>query len=227
MKINHKRIRTSRDRGFSLLELMVAIAILSIVFGVVANGIIQVQQRNAVEVNKIDLTQETRQFMDQITNDIHQAGFPTIRMFDPGLAYTTTSNSVAAGLTFVSANEVDFQGDVDGSGAVSDVVIRVVPAGGPCPCTIQRGTVAKTVGGVPVYYTELDNLQNAAVFTAYGSDGGVIALPTVQDLTGVALKNINAIGITLWVQSASRDLKTGAFPTVTMVSQAKLDNNNW
>jgi|SRR5690242_1968870 len=227
MRMNHNKIRTGADRGFTLLELMVTIAILSIVFGVVANGIIQVQQRNTVETNKVDLTQETRQFMDQITNDIHQAGFPTIRMFDPSLGYTTASNPVAAGLTFVSANEVDFQGDVDGNGSVSNVVIRVVPAGGPCPCTIQRGTVAKTVGGAPVYYTELDNLQNAAAFTAYGSDGSVIALPTVQDLTGVALKNINAIGITLWVQSTIPDSQTGTFPTVTMVSQAKLDNNNW
>ena len=226
MGMNHSKIRTSRERGFTLLELMVTIAILSIVFGVVANGIVQVQQRNTVEVNKLDLTQEARQFMDQITNDIHQAGFPTIRMFDPSLAYTTASNQVAAGLTFVSTNEVDFQGDVDGSGTISDVVIRVVPAGGPCPCTIQRGTVAKP-GAAPVYYTELDNLRNAAVFTAYGSDGSVIALPTVVDLTGVALKNINAIGITLWVQSTIPDSKTGTFPTVTMVSQAKLDNNNW
>lgn len=227
MRMNYTKIKTSANRGFTLLELMVTIAILSIVFGVVAKGIVQVQQRNTVEVNKVDLTQETRQFMDQITNDIHQAGFPTIRMFDPVLAYTTASNQVAAGLTFVSGNEVDFQGDVDGTGKVSDVVIRVIPAGGPCPCTVQRGTVAKTVGGAPVYYTELDNLQNPTVFTAYGSDGGVIPLPTVVDLTGVALKNINAIGITLWVQSTVPDSQTKTFPTVTMVSQAKLDNNNW
>jgi prepilin-type N-terminal cleavage/methylation domain-containing protein len=228
--MDYGRIKTSADLGFTLLELMVTIAILSIVFGVVVNGIIQMQQRNTVEVSKVDLTQETRQFMDQITNDIHQAGFPTLRMFDPSLGYTTTSNQVAAGLTFVSASEVDFQGDVDGSGSVSDVVIRVVPAGGPCPCTIQRGTVAKTVGGAPVYYTELDNLQNAAVFSVYGSDGGQIVPPAASvgpDLTGVGLKNINAIGITLWVQSTIPDSKTGTFPTVTMVTQAKLDNNNW
>ena len=226
MRMNYGKIKTSPNRGFTLLELMVTIAILSIVFGVVANGIVQMQQRNTVEINKVDLTQETRQFMDQITNDIHQAGFPTIRMFDPSLGYTTTSNQVAAGLTFVSGNEVDFQGDVDGTGTVSDVFIQVVPAGGPCPCTIRRGTIAKP-GAAPVFYTELDNLRNSTVFTAYGSDGSVIALPTVVDLTGVALKNINAIGITLWVQSTLPDSKTGTFPTVTMVSQAKLDNNNW
>jgi prepilin-type N-terminal cleavage/methylation domain-containing protein len=227
MGMKDSKIKTSPECGFTLLELMVTLAILIIVFAVVANGVVLVQQRNMVEVDKVDLTQETRQFMDQITSDIHQAGFPTIRMFDPVLAYTTTSNQVAAGLTYVSANEIDFQGDVDGSGTVSDVVIREIPTGGPCPCTIQRGTVAKTVGGTPLYYTELNNLQNAAVFTAYGSDGSSISLPVAQDLTGVTLKNINAIGITLWVQSATRDPKTGLYPNVTMVSQAKLDNNNW
>lgn len=234
MKTNCRNSKAGGDYGFTLLELMVTIAILSIVFGVVANGIVQVQQRNTVEVNKVDLTQETRQFMDQITNDIHQAGFPTIRMFDPSLGYTTgnitTTNGVAAGLTYVSTSEIDFEGDVDGSGSVSKVVIRVSPPGGPCPCTIQRGTVLKSVGGNPVYYTELDNLQNPAVFTAYGSDGSPVVPPAVSvgpDTTGVALKNIDAIGITLWVQSTIPDSKTGTFPTVTMVSQAKLDNNNW
>ena len=227
MAMKDSKIKTGPERGFTLLELMVTLAILIVVFAVVTNGIVLIQQRNMVEVNKVDLTQETRQFMDQITNDIHQAGFPTLRMFDPVLAYTTTSNQVAAGLTYVSANEIDFQGDVDGSGTVSDVVIREIPAGGPCPCTIQRGTVSKTVGGTPLYYTELNDLQNAAVFTAYGSDGSSISLPVAQDLTGVTLKNINAIGITLWVQSPIPDPKTRTYPTVTMVSQAKLDNNNW
>jgi prepilin-type N-terminal cleavage/methylation domain-containing protein len=226
--MNYGKIQTRPNSGFTLLEMMVTIAILSIVFGVVANGIVQVQQRNTVEINKVDLTQETRQFMDQITNDIHQAGFPTIRMFDPGLVYTTLSNQVAAGLTQVTPNEVDFQGDVDGSGTVSSVVIQVIPAGGPCPCTIRRGTLLKGAPGPIVYYTELDNLQNAAVFTAYESDGSPAnPFPTPIDTSGVLLKNINAIGITLWVQSTIPDSKTGTFPTVTMVSQAKLDNNNW
>src|SRR5579862_4152301 len=115
MRMNYGKIQTSRNCGFTLLELMVTIAILSIVFGVVANGIIEMEQRNTVEINKVDLTQETRQFMDQITNDIHQAGFPPLRIFDPGLAYTTASTKVAAGLTNVTSTEVDFEGDVDGT----------------------------------------------------------------------------------------------------------------
>ncbi len=72
-----------RQRGFSLIELMVSVAILTVVIGVVVQGVNTMQIRNTVEVNRVDLTQESREFMDQITNDMHQCGFPRIGMFDP------------------------------------------------------------------------------------------------------------------------------------------------
>jgi prepilin-type N-terminal cleavage/methylation domain-containing protein len=220
MKMNRRNIGKRAHSGFTLLELMVTLAILTVVFGIVARGIMEMQQRNSVELSKVDLTQETRQFMDQITNDIHQAGFPALRMFDPSLGYTTASTKVAAGLTNVTSTEVDFEGDVDGTGQVSVVKIQlVIPAGG-CPCTIQRGTIPKP-GATPLFYTEVDNVMNTSVFTAYKNDGSVVTLPA----SASDLLNIKAIGITLWVQSTIADQKTGVFPTVTMVSQAKIDNN--
>lgn len=221
MKMNRRNSKTHSHRGFTLLELMVTVAILSIVFGVVAQGIVQVQQRNSVELSKLDLTQETRQFMDQITNDIHQAGFPPVRMFDPSLGYTTASTSVAVGLTNVTTTEVDFEGDVDGTGPpVSVVKIQLVQPAGGCPCTIQRGTIAKP-GATPLFYTEVNNVMNTTVFTAYDKGGVPVSLPaSASDLLA-----IKAIGITLWVQSTVPDSKTGLLPTVTMVSQAKIDNN--
>jgi hypothetical protein len=158
--------------------------------------------------------------MDQITDDIHQAGFPPLRLFDPALGYTTASTNVAAGLTKVTSTEVDFEGNVDGTANVSVVKIQlVVPAGG-CPCTIQRGTIAKP-GATPLFYTEVNNVMNTAVFTAYLKDGTLVTLPA----SAADLLNTKAIGITLWVQSTIPDQKTGVFPTVTMVSQAKIDNN--
>jgi hypothetical protein len=148
-------------------------------------------------------------------------------MFAPTLGFTTTSNQVAAGLTYVSATEIDFQGDVDDTGVVSDVVIQEVPAGGPCPCIIQRGTIKKP-GATPLFYTELNNVMNTAVFTAYLNDGTPAGLPIGPASAGLASAtgtNVTAIGVTLWVRGTVPDQKTGAYPTVTMVSQAKIDNN--
>jgi len=214
-------MKTGRQRGFSLVELTISVAILSIVIAVIVDGIVMMQKRNAVEVNKVDLTQQAREFMDQIVNDIHQAGYPGMNMFDP-LTLTSSTDctldlNLACGLISVSSSAIQFEGDVDGTG-VGEVYIQLTS--GSCPCKLQRGTVLKSVGGTPPFYTEVDNVMNSAVFTAYQTDGTQLTLPL-----GVGnLKNITALGITLYVKSSQPDLQTGQYPTVTMVSTAKISN---
>jgi len=221
-------MKTRRQCGFSLLELMASLAILSIVMGVIVEGITTTQARNAVETNKLDLTQQTREFMDQIVNDIDQAGFPGLNMFDPatlnpaagGNPICTQNNNLSCGLISVSPTEIQFEGDVDGTG-VSYVDIKLSQPPGGCPCTLQRGTALKPAT-TPPFYTQVDNVMNTAIFTAYASDGSQVALPANQ--ASGTLKNITAIGITLYVRSFQPDPKTGQYPTVTMVSTAKINN---
>jgi prepilin-type N-terminal cleavage/methylation domain-containing protein len=219
-------MNTVRQRGFSLIELLASLAILSIVMGVVIDGVTTMQERNTVEVNKVDLTQQAREFMDQIVNDIHQAGYPGLNMFDPATVNsvcTTTpaDNNVACGLINVTSTTLQFEGDVDGTG-VSEVYIELIQPNSGCPCTLRRGTVSKSVGGTPVFYTQVDNVMNTSVFTAFQYDGSQITLPA-NSTTG-NLKNIAAIGITLFVKSSQPDQQTGQYPTVTMVGTAKISN---
>jgi prepilin-type N-terminal cleavage/methylation domain-containing protein len=216
---------TVRQRGFSLVELLASLAILSIVIGVVVDGITTMETRNAVEVTKVDLTQQAREFMDQIVNDIHQAGYPGLNMFDPATLTSSTNctldNNLSCGLISVTSTSLQFEGDVDGTG-VSEVYIQLIQPSGGCPCKLQRGTVAKSVGGTPAFYTEVDNVMNTAVFTGFQYDGSQITLPASSS-TG-NLKNIAAIGITLYVRSGQPDLKTGQYPVVTMVATSKISN---
>ena len=218
---------TRNDRGFTLLELMVSLAILLIVIGVVAESVTTMQTHNSVEASKLDLTQQSRQFMDQIVSDIHQSGFPSLKMFDPSTLVSgtdcTQDVNVACGLISVTSTAVQFEGDVDGSG-VSEVYIQENPQGGPCPCTLQRGTVLKSVGGTPPYYTEVDGVMNTSVFTAIQYDGTTVTLPA--DHSTGTLPNIAAIAMTLYVRSTQRDPQTGQFPTVTMVASSKITNIN-
>lgn len=215
---------TSLQRGFSLVELMVVMAILTIVVSVLTDGMIQIQKRSASEVGKVGVAQESRQFMDQILRDLRQCGFPSLAMFDSTFIPTPTVNSanVAAGLLNFSSSAIQFEGDIDGSG-VSEVYIQVVvPTSGNCPCTLQRGTVPKAsylLGGTPAYYTELDNLMNQNVFTAYEYDGSAYN-------TSDSLSSIKNIGVTLYVQSPQPDANVSAttYPTTTMVSEARINN---
>jgi prepilin-type N-terminal cleavage/methylation domain-containing protein len=233
MRWNQKKTRRARARnGFSFLELLITMAILTAVIGVVTDGMMQIQKKSASDINKIGVAQESRQFMDQILRDLRQAGYPGVSLFDS----TTLNHTVnctndsnitatpkiyaACGLISFSATAIQFEGDVDGSG-VSEVYLQaVVPASGSCPCTVQRGTVLKSVGGTPDYYTELDNIMSQNIFTAYKFDGS--AYNSATD----SLSLIKNIGITLYVRNPVPDnnATTVTYPTTTMVSQVRINN---
>jgi prepilin-type N-terminal cleavage/methylation domain-containing protein len=230
MEMTHNRSsRRSIARGFSLLELLVSLAILSTVMAVVIEGIRTIQVRNTSTTNKVALTQESRQFMDQILRDLRQSGFPGLTMFDPTtLTSSTNCNSdtgVACGLTSFSSSAITFEGDVDGSG-VSQIYVKLVQdtTGAACtavPCIVERGTVLKSVGGTPAYYTDLTNVMNTNIFTAYKYDG-----TTYNAANGDTLSMIRNVGITLYVQSTQSDADTSTYPEITMVSEARINNGS-
>lgn len=226
-------MRKTSERGFSLLEMMVTLAILTIVIAVVTDALMSMQARNVTESSKVDLTQQSREFMDQIISDIRQSGFPPINSFDPAdttivpFSNCAQDSYIACGLRYMSPNSLQFEGDVDGSG-VSEVFIQESPTNGPCPCTIQRGTVPKSTyvansSAQPPYYTEVDNVMNTSIFSAYTSDG----LP-VSITGGISsgFNNVANIAVTLYVKGRQADPRTNQFPMVTMVSSAKITNIN-
>ncbi len=220
---DHKKKKTAPQRGFSLIELMASLAILTIVVGVLTDGIMQIQKKSASDVNKVGVAQESRQFMDQILRDLRQAGYPGLALFDSATGATSSSTFVANGLISFSSTAIQFEGDIDGGG-VSEVYIQVVvPGSGSCPCTLQRGTTSKAnylSGGTPQYYTELDGLMSQNVFTAYKYDG------TAYNSSTDSLSNIKNIGLTLYVRSPHADTSYSStvYPTTTMVSEARINN---
>ena len=252
-------MRIRSQRGFSLMEMLASLAILSLVLGVVMEGVVTMHARNDVETNKVDLTQESREFMDQIVNDLRQSGFPRGPMFDPATLNPvvdgthpfncTNYPAIACGLMYVSPTSIQFEGDVDGSG-VSDEWIQLVQTNGSSaacgtpPCVLQRGTLPKTciltpatctqpltvVGGVvqPVYYTEVNGVMNTTVFSVYDNTGTDLSasLPISNAyIDGYNnYLNIRSIGITLYLRALQTDMTTHQYPTVTMVSTARVND---
>lgn len=214
-----KKHGTGTQRGFTILELIVAVAILTTVIGVVTDGMMQIEARSASDVGKVGLAQESRQFMDQILRDLRQSGYPSLAMFDPATA-ALYPNNIANGLISFSSSAIQFEGDIDGSGVSEVYITVVVPTSGTCPCTVQRGTVLKSVGGTPAYYTELDNVMGQNPFTAYKYDGTAWVAGTD------AISLIKNIGITLYVRSPQPDVNqsSGTYPTTTMVSEVRINN---
>ncbi len=219
------KLRERSQSGFSLLELMIAIVILAVVVAVIVSGVTQLQKSNTNQAVNVDLTQEARQFMDQVVQDLHQAGFPNSKMFDPA-TLAGNPNSYAVGLVSVTPTAIQYEGDVDGTG-VSEVIVQLNPAGGPCPCTLRRGAISKAlyVGGtLPTYYTEVDGVMNLNIFTAYDKFGNVVPLNCGLAVCadGSSILNIKDIGVLLNVRSNTPDAVTHTYTNVTMSTEAKI-----
>jgi prepilin-type N-terminal cleavage/methylation domain-containing protein len=217
-------LRGRTQGGFSLLELLIAIVILAIVMAVIVSGVTELQKTNTNQAVNVDLTQESRQFMDQVVADLHQAGFPSVEMFDLATS-TANPNLYAVGLVSVSSTAIQYEGDVDGTG-VSEVFVQLTPNAGPCPCTLRRGAVSKALypANLPTYYTEVDGVANLNIFTAYDKFGNVVPLPCTAGVCadGSSINNIKDIGILLNVRSNTPNPQTGAYTNVTMSTEAKV-----
>jgi len=228
------RIRERSQGGFSLLELLIAIVILAVVVAVIVNGVTQLQKTNTSQAVNVDLTQESRQFMDQVVEDLHQSGFPSVKSFDTATSLAQP-NLYAVGLVNVSSTQIQYEGDVDGStvcnpicSGVSEVIVQLSPQGGPCPCKLLRGSVSKAsflaTGAAPTYYTEVDGVNNLNIFTAYDKFGNVVPLPCVAGVCadGSSIANIKDIGMLLNVRSNVPNPLTNTYTNVTMSTEAKL-----
>lgn len=208
---------------------MLTVVLLVIAMAIATDGLMQMQKRATADTGKVDMTQMSRQFVDQIVNDLHQTGYPGLKVYDPASGATTASTNVAAGLLAVDPNAMEFEADVDGSGQVSHVYLNLLwsngtpvsSGAGTCPCTLQRGTLYKSqVGTAAVpYYTEVNNVTNTNIFSAYFFDGSTVALPAAAS----DLPNIKGIKVTVNVQSSVADMD-GTYPTITLASEAKINN---
>lgn len=240
MHTHTQRKAIARQRGFSLVELIVTTAILVIVFAIVTNGIVKLQRRNSNETSKTDMTQQARDFVDQSVRDIHQAGYPPSRSVS-GAA--STDVEVSAGVLKADQYFLQFEADTDGNGTVREEVLQLIDNGGTvggntCPCVIQRGTVSKVAGalgvqGAPTYYTQLGGVTNTTTATAvplfryFKSDGTEITALPVDNTTSAGqtvISSIKAIKMTVNTQSPNPDLDTKVAPTLSLTSEARVAN---
>lgn len=233
MSMNKKH---REQRGFTLIELMVVVLLLSIIVGAVFSQIERAQVRYRVEDQKIDLTQQEREFIDQFTRDLHQAGFPSTTMF--GTQYDTSSKYTAAGVWSISTTDLHMEGDVDGTGVQSieysyfDGAGWAGPGPNPCPC-LRRSAVPKADGVAPsaqaagTAFTQVQNVVPIAtqpIFAAFDKTGAPIDLTTtVTD--AATLAKIKSVQITVTTQGLMKDSDAHKDIQVTMTGMARLVNN--
>ena len=157
-------LRRLPQSGFSLLEMVMSLFILTMVLGVVVKGMIDMQQRNSSENSKVDTVQQTRDFIDQMVRDIHDVGYPPGRVMNNNPDCANNPN-VSCGLIWFTPTEIRYEADLDGTGTVYQIWLQLlVPPSGNCPCTLQRGVVTKAAaiaGAQPTYFAQVNGILNS------------------------------------------------------------------
>jgi prepilin-type N-terminal cleavage/methylation domain-containing protein len=230
------------EQGFSMIELLVAMGIFSVIMAVMFSQVDDAQQAAVTERARLDVFQEARAFMDLLARDLHEAGYPSPRNFAPGVLTVNpllpsspyaADKRIAVGLTSVGPGHLWFEGDVDGTGQVSVIQYRLDADGNNCPC-LRRSQQPKTdvspLTQTPTYQVEVQNVKNGGadspIFFAYGhgSTGAAVVLPVDFDNNPATLAGIDTVKIMLTVESNTRDPKSFQKPVTTLVSTVRLNN---
>lgn len=230
----------NRQNGFSLLEMMVVVLILGIVSAGLFTQIDTAQQRAFSEQIKLDNFQEARDFVDQFFRDVNQIGYPNSRMVDttsvswsPALASPLINdNRMAIGLVKIDANEIRFEGDMNGDGVVQSI-IYMVNGSGTCALCLQRSQVDKVsadplTGQTQNWGTEANDVISNPIFSYFKTDGTqVTALPVDISTAGGAqtIASIKTIQISLLIRNnAVVDPKTRQPLETTFQGEVSLNN---
>jgi prepilin-type N-terminal cleavage/methylation domain-containing protein len=142
-----------RDDGFTLPEMLVAIAILTIVSGTVMKGILDVSDVSRTVSNRTDMHSGVRNATELLTQEIGQAGRITLPgrvTLSAASAMSTTSLTVASTATDLAATTGMFPGQhlLLGTGDTQEPV--VVSAVNGATITLSEGLVWDHVANEPL-----------------------------------------------------------------------------
>ncbi|HKV92623.1 MAG TPA: prepilin-type N-terminal cleavage/methylation domain-containing protein [Candidatus Angelobacter sp.] len=238
-------MKNKNKLGFSLLELLLAVALLLVISGAIFSLISNMQSRYLAEENRLTAVDSTREFVDQMVRDLHQNAFPHPRMFAPSFTGTQpyTNASIAAGMVVATPTQVQFEANLDGSASGVQVIVYRLTKNGAlvtdltqCPCVLQRGQQAK-VNGVapesqagPPFTTEVDNVINPAtepLFRFFDQSGNELTgLPAFNSAAsnGGGIAAVYTVKISVTVQGQTADPKTHLYPEVTYTATAQMNN---
>ena len=228
--------------GFTLLEMMISMAVLLVVTGAVFEQLIVMQRKAAAEAMKVDSGQQAREFIDQTVRDLHLAGYPKSSMYSTTL--DNTSSQVAAGLVSLSPTRMILEGDVNSEGVVYSVNISYVasdPNDPKCPCV--RRTATQKIPGDPLTgqnlspsYSEVEHVMPPGtgpggsgedLFTYFDQNGNPVDLSTGSDISTpqgqINLGNVRTIKINLSMLTSSVAAGSGETTRTSLTGTARIE----
>jgi prepilin-type N-terminal cleavage/methylation domain-containing protein len=246
--------QNNRRQGFSLIEMLVSVAVFTVVMAAVFSLLIASQQRYQAESERLDTFQTARQAIDLIVRDVHIAGYPPANSFSPAVlaaspqlvalpfawspGYPAAPCAVNCGAQGgPNAFDLIIETDVDPLAANGVEWVRYRLNG----TTLERGMATKTAGadpanatqGVMVAYVEnvMNNTTAAQMTNLRGFYPGLfpgnapVPVFTYQfDGAAQVPGAIRTVNITLIVLSPNVDPKTRQPILVTLTGFARRVN---
>jgi prepilin-type N-terminal cleavage/methylation domain-containing protein len=228
-------MRSNIQKGFSLIELMIVVILLLAMMATVFQLINQAIARSGTEQAKLDMFQESREFMDQMSRDLHQAGYPSTQDVASNVltaSPATNDHKNAVGIVKIDTGDLWFEGDVDGTGTVYSVQYHLdTSTTNGCPC-LRRSQQLKVDGNpltgqtAATYEVEVQGVQNTNIFTAFlhGATGTPVTLPVNFNADGSTIANIDTVEAVLTIKSTHLDSETHKYPTTSLISTVRLNN---
>lgn len=216
---NNKRMGQA---GFSLIELMIALAISAIVFAAVYASYTTQQKSQVVQDQVVEMQQNIRAAMLMMTRDIREAGCDPKQTSGAGIITATAgririTKDIAGHM--VNPNQED--GSLTAPG--EDVVFGFDPAvdtdSDPdgIPDTATAADLCRNdVNGTNTFDPIAQNIERVE-FTYLDEDGGIIAAPILSQSD---LNRIRAVQVSLLVRASRQDQKHLDTKTYTTASGA-------
>jgi len=200
-----------RTRGFSLLEMLIVLAVFTLIVGGIFTSLSQGQIRYQFEQEVAEVQQSARNAMDIMVREIKLAGFPKASYYDSGQNWTSAnSNRVAAGFITINATNLVFEADVEEDSIVDRVDYNLSNG------TLSRSAQDKQAGGgapAAVYQLLASNVT-ALTFTYLDSNQAVTATAS----------QVRSVMISLSMNTTSVDPQNRNRRTITVQSEASVRN---
>lgn len=128
----------SVSSGFTLVELLIVLAIFGLLMGMIFSSLAESQNVSAIARDESEMNQNLQDVFSLITSEMRFIGFPPASYYDQSYLQNPDSpkNLVAQGLVEASSSVLKFQGDINGDKTVD--YVHYYMSGSAAPYSLHR-----------------------------------------------------------------------------------------
>jgi prepilin-type N-terminal cleavage/methylation domain-containing protein len=131
-------LKLQAAKGFSLVELLIALAVFSSVLGFLFASLGEGQNVSAISRDEAEMQQNLQDILTLMTSELRSTGFPPENYYDAQFSQnsSTNKNLIAKGLVEITPQAIKFQGDINGNGKVD--FVHYYLSGSSAPYSLNR-----------------------------------------------------------------------------------------